>query len=147
MNNAKMIFFGITSVVLVLFSVVYFSLPERGDDEFFFIRELSLRDSSKLYIKKMVWGLTLDNQTIVISTSKDREFNNDTERGYFYHGLGPFYYKLENDTLSIYTTRASTVPAKLKTNFKVVQYVLDNPDMMNLIGNANYKSRGLQTID
>jgi hypothetical protein len=130
----------------LLAGALYSIFPESNYDQDFSMKELSSIDSTKVYIKQKTWGITGDNQIIVISDSKDREFSNDVDKIYFYQGLTPFFYKLENDTLSIYTSKASAIPRNLKTTLKIVQYVLDNPKMMNLVENDNYKKLGLETI-
>jgi hypothetical protein len=43
--------------------------------------------------------------------------------------------------------KKSDVPQNLKTGIKIVQVELENPEMMRLIKNDQYKAEGLNTFE
>lgn len=148
MNKLKVIALVIGIIVFVLFLFFYFAFPSKNADVQYEVTEVSSKDvQSKLYIKKKIWGMTSDNQIIVISNSDQKEFTVDSAESYVYEGMMPFLYKLEKDTLLVYTLKIATVPKGLKTSFKVIQVLLENPEMMKLIEHDNYKAQGLTKID
>lgn len=140
-----LIFIGI--LIVVVFVVMYFSFPKKGYDTNIEVVEISSANhSSKLFIKKKTWGMTGDGQVIIISDNDNREFEPDSTKDYVFKGLSPLFYKVERDTLLLYTYQVSSVPSNLKSNFIIRQIELENPSMMNLIENDNYKQQGLNII-
>ena len=141
------VFVIIAIIILFLIGVFYFALPNKGADIRFKVIELSSSDGkSKIFIKKKVWGMTSDNQVVFISSSDDKEAMPDLIKDYIYKGLMPLLYRFQNDTLFIYTVLESPVPKEFKTNIKIVQILLENPEILQLIEHENYKSKGLTVI-
>ena len=91
--------------------------------------------------------MTSDNQVIAISNSDEKDFTTDSTKSYVYEGVMPLLYKIQKDTLFVYTLKMSVIPQGLITNFKIVQVQLENPEMMTLIEHDNYKAKGLTKID
>jgi cytochrome c-type biogenesis protein CcmE len=148
MNKLKVILLVVVVIILVCFLFFYFAFPSKNADVQYEVTEISAKDvQSKLYIKKKVWGMTSDNQVIVISSSNKKEFSSEDAESYVYEGVIPLFYKVQKDTLFVYTLKMSSVPNGLKTNFKIVQVQLENPEMMKLIEHDNYKVQGLTKID
>lgn len=144
----KPIIISVLVVVLIAFVIFYLSVPKKDYDVAVSIVELSSKTSnSKLFLKKKTWGMTGDGQVIIISDNGDKSFELDSSRNYIFKGLSALYYKVENDTLSIYVAKTSSVPPNLKTSFIVKQTELENPDMIRLIENDNYKKQGLKIIE
>lgn len=136
------------AILIIAFMVFYFSVPKKNYDIAVNVVELSSATTkSKLFLKKKNWGMTGDGQFIIISDNGEKNFELDSSRNYVFKGLSELYYKFENDTLSIYVAKASPVPSKLKTSFVIKQTELENPDMMRLIENDNYKKQGLKIIE
>jgi len=136
------------AILLIAFVVFYFSVPKKDYDVAVNVVELSSATTkSKLFLKKKNWGMTGDGQFIIISDNGEKNFELDSSRNYVFKGLSALYYKIENDTLSIYVAKASPVPSNLKTSFVIKQTELENPDMMRLIENDNYKKQGLKIIE
>ncbi len=94
----------------------------------------------------MTWGLTGDQQVNVISNIDSTDFTPQSSREYVYRGLSAIYYKLQDDTLFIYTPTIAPVPQDFKIPYKVIQIELSNPEAMDLIVNDNYKQKGLTQI-
>lgn len=134
-------------IVLVGIAFFYFSYPSKNSDVQFSVVSLTSRDlKSKLYIKKKVWGMTSDNQLVVLSNSKNKVFTSEDGKSYIYDGVMPLFFKQQMDTIFIYTLKLAPVPKTFKTDFKVIQVFLENPDMMKLIEKDNFKSQGLVKI-
>jgi hypothetical protein len=95
-----------------------------------------------IYIKKKNWGITGDYQIIVLSTDPNRDFKPNKEKEYVYEGLISLFYKMENDTLTLYVSKAVEVPEDFKLNDFILQKELTNQEMMNLY--ETYKEKGIQ---
>lgn len=148
MRKVKIIILVFGVIALVVFLFFYLTFPAQNADIQYKVIELSSKDSqSKLYIKKKVWGMTSDNQVVIISNSNTEAFITNVKENYIYEGLMPLFYKLQEDTLTIYTLKTSFVPKELHTRYKIIQVELTNPDMMGLIENDSYKKKGLIKID
>ncbi|NTD97007.1 hypothetical protein G6M24_07695 [Agrobacterium tumefaciens] len=144
MNKIKIVFFVIVSLILVILLFFYLSFPEKDEDvQFEVVNVYSKRLKSKLFIKKLIWGMTSDNCLITISNSNQKENEPDENKNYIYKGLSPFLYKISEDTLSVYVREISETPKNFSTRFKIIQTELDNSEMMELIENDNYKNKGL----
>ena len=144
----EMIILLSVAILLITYVVFYFLVPKKDYDVAVYVVELSSPTTkSKLFLKKKNWGMTGDGQVIIISDNGDKNFELDSARNYIFNGLSALYYRIENDTLSIYVAKASTVPANLKTSIVVKQVELENADMMRLIENNNYKKQGLKIIE
>ena len=143
MKHKILIIIGSIIVIgLVIFLITCYAMPtyETSYD----IKEIkSIKLSESLYIKKKVWGITDDNQLIVISKSHRKDFTTDSTVDYIYSGLSDFFYKFSQDTLYIYSIEKSVIPSKLKSQIKIVQVELKNPEMMDLIKDESYKNKGL----
>lgn len=137
-----------TILVMLAFLFFYFAFPEKNEDVQFDVVELSSKKiKSKLFIKKLVWGMTSDNCIVTIGTSNIKENKPNRNKNYIYNGLDPLFYKVSGDTLSIYTYKTSTVPKDFLTAFKIIQIELENPEMMELIEKDNYKNKGLVKVN
>ena len=145
MKRTKIIIWFIIGTIVILAFIFYNSMPDyKGEYD---VKEIKTPNvSSSIFIKRKVWGITYDNQTIVISSSREKEFNPNSATDYVYEGLSPFYYKFYKDSLFVYTMKKSNVPQNLKTEFKIMQIELENPEMMRLIENDQYKVEGLNTF-
>jgi hypothetical protein len=147
MNKIKIVGIIVIVIGLIIFLFFYFALPDKNADVKYTVTEVSSKDTqSKLYIKMKTWGMTSDNQVVVVSNSNKKEFTPERTRDYVYEGIMPLFYKVQNDTLSIYTLKISSVPEELKTSLKIIQVQLENPEMMKLIEHDNYKLQGLTVI-
>lgn len=147
MNNMRVVLIVMILIIITVIAIFYIAAPREGDDVHYNVVEISSKGGYKLYIMKKVWGLTSDGQVIVISDSPDKKLNIDSSRQYIYNGVNSFFYKYQNDTLTLYISKIASVPVNLKTSIIVKQVELENPDMMRLIENDHYKKQGLETIN
>ena len=147
MNNMRVVFIVLFLIIITAVAFFYLNAPREGDDVHYHIDKITSKGGCNLYIKKKVWGLTSDGQVIVIADNPDKKFILDSSRQYIYNGVISFFYKYQSDTLTVYVSKISTFPANLKTSIIVKQVELENPDMMRLIENDNYKKHGLQSIN
>lgn len=138
----------IISVVLIIIMGYLFYDGSQDNGVIYNIKEIHSQNfNSSLFIKQKVWGLTSDNQIIIISTSPTKKFSPNPITDYIYKGLSPFYYKFREDTLFVYMMQSSKIPKYLKTKIIIVQTELANPEMMRLIKNDQYKKEGLNTFE
>lgn len=72
-----------------------------------------------LYLKSKNWGITGNHQISVISTKPDFEFQPDSISEYIFHGFGGIIYKVENNTLKIYSTQKLKIPPKFESEINV----------------------------
>ena len=147
MNKIKIVGIIVVVISLIVFLFFYYALPDKNNDVKYTVTEVSFKDTqSKLYIKMKTWGMTSDNQIVIISNSNKREFISEPAQDYVYKGIMPLFYKIQNDTLLIYTLITSSVPEDFKTNLKVIQVQIENLEMMKLIEHDNYKIQGLTAV-
>lgn len=99
---------------------------------------ISVDNKSKLYIKRKVWGVTSDYQVTVISNSHSEIVELDSTVDYIYKGLEPFVYKMQSDTLIIYTMQPCSEPHHFNSSkMRVVQRRVSNPEYMDLMYQIN----------
>ena len=72
-----------------------------------------------LYLKSKNWGLTADHKVSVISTKADLEFQPDSISDYIFHGFGGIIYKLENNTLKVFSRQKPKVPPNFESEINV----------------------------
>jgi hypothetical protein len=147
MIRIKIFLIGLLIVIVVGALLFYFVFPRRDEGVFYKVIPIESGNHSVIFIKKKIWGMTSDHQVIVISNTKEKRFTPNAKQNYIYNGLSPLFYNLKNDSLYIYTYKASPVPQELVTDIKIVQIELENPEMMQLLEKDRYKSQGLKIID
>jgi len=102
---------------------VFVFLPAKNADKFTDIIELQSSGSkSHLYIKKKVWGMTAEDQLILISTSPERLYSYNKQTEVIYHGIEPFLYKFQGDSLTVYTYRKAGIPIDFHSDIRIVQH-------------------------
>lgn len=137
----------ISAIGIFLIAYLYYDATQ-DNGVVYNIKEIHSNDlNTSIFIKQKVWGLTNDNQTIIISKSSAKKFSPDYTTDYIYEGLSPFYYKFYQDTLFVYIMEKSKIPQSLKTEIEIVQTELANPEMMRLIKNDQFKKEGLHTFE
>lgn len=148
MSKIKMFFIGLLIVIVGSALFFYFVFPKKDEDVFYKVFLIKREGTnSEIYIKKKVWGMTSDHQVIVISNKKEKQFVPAANQNYIYNGMAPLFYKLQKDSLYIYTYKVSSIPKDLITDFKIIQIELENPEMMKLLEHDNYKNQGLMLIN
>ena len=84
------------------------------------------------YVKSYNWGITGDSQLSTISGNDDQIGFEDKNKPHIIEGLEPFIYRLEHDTLTIYS-RVTLNPFVINCPSLTVQYrTVDNPQYMSL---------------
>ncbi len=99
---------------------------------------VSSDNKSRLYIKTENWGITGDSQQTIITSDND-EFEIDSTRQIIFNGLEPFLYKQSSDTLVLYVRTKAKIPHDFKSTWTIIQIEVDNPKMMDLRRDNNYK--------
>lgn len=137
----------IASVVILVVSVfIFIYLDKRFTDAFSPTITKEVITSEKLdevlYLKGKAWGVTDDKQVIVLSKSEENNFDVSSNDTYIFKGLSVFFYEVRGDTLRIYLEEMSSVPDNFKTEFKIEQYQLANPELMKLY--KTYKQKGIK---
>ncbi|MVT39188.1 hypothetical protein GO495_01215 [Chitinophaga oryziterrae] len=148
MEKRRIFLLSISIVVILAAIAIYFNWDNKND---YFQTTITKLPSKKgypsVFIKRMVWGLTGDKQVIVISNTDNKNFKAPKSNEYVYEGLFEMFYKIQRDTLFIYTLISSPVPNKFSAPYKIVQVELNNPELMDLIENDKYKQLGLIKIE
>ncbi len=99
----------------------------------------SLKES--LFLIKETRGLNY--AVSVISSSSEKQQKPDIEKEYVYSAGDPtLFYKLEKDTLSVYTYHLAKEPSSFDSNIKVQQVELSNNEYSSLID--QYQTKGLK---
>ncbi len=79
-----------------------------------------------LYLKSKVWGITGNHQISVISTKPEFEFQPDSISEYIFHGDAGIIYKVENNTLKIYSHQKPKIPQKFESEINIELIELKN---------------------
>jgi hypothetical protein len=95
-----------------------------------------------LYVKGIAYGLLGDHQEWWI-TANGRSEEADSLTDYVFPWSNPFFYKLADDTLVVYTRRAVGTPIHFPSGISVRQVELSNPQFMGLYDIED--SLGLET--
>lgn len=130
--------------IIFFFTFLYVNIPSLAP-KISKVEIYSQTFGEKIFIKKKNWGLTGDQQVIVVGKSPDDAFEPNAAAEYVYIGLSPFFYKFENDTLNLYVMKESRTPPKLSTKLTISQIILKNPEMMDLI--EHFQEKGLKIIE
>lgn len=93
-----------------------------------------------------VWGMTSDNQIIIISTSPGKEFAPNKDVDFVYPGLVPFLYKFEHDSLFVYTLKKSNIPLNFHSHIQVIQNEMPYAELYDWFDNEYYKKLGLKML-
>ncbi|MFB6454394.1 hypothetical protein ACE38W_03910 [Chitinophaga sp. Hz27] len=137
----------VIGVGFALFILIYVTFPSRNADVHNEVIALqSSNGKSHIYLKKKVWGMTSDNQVIVISNSAKKDFEPNKNADYFYPGLVPFLYKFNRDTLFIYTLERANVPPNFHSDIHVIQNIMDSPELYKLYDNESYRKLGISLL-
>ena len=86
---------------------------------------------TSLYLKSKNWGLTGDHKITVISTKSDFEFQPDSISEYIFHGFSGIIYKVENNTLKIYSHQKPKIPPKFESEINVELIEVKNNAELN----------------
>ncbi|MFD1015471.1 hypothetical protein [Winogradskyella rapida] len=86
---------------------------------------------TSLYLKSKNWGLTGDHKISVLSTKSDFEFQPDSISEYIFHGFGGIIYKVENNTLKIYSHQKPKIPPKFESEINVELIEIKNNSEWN----------------
>jgi hypothetical protein len=117
----------------------------QGKTEVFEVASSDMK--SKIYIKRKVWGVTSDYQVTVISNSPDEIGQLDSTIDFVYKGLEPFIYRIQSDTLVIYTMLPTSEPRDFDSSkIRVIQKKVSNQEYMKLIYKINKGEIGLGKI-
>ncbi|MBE2257136.1 MAG: hypothetical protein IAE65_13165 [Ignavibacteria bacterium] len=119
----KIIIVIISLVITILIAIIiYFYVTFREFSPIVSIDTLtSKKTGEKIFIKSKTWGLLGGAHLIVISNSSEKEFNGNPITDYIYKGSESFLYNFQNDTLRIYTTKESEIPADFKSEIVIIQ--------------------------
>ncbi|MCL2651537.1 MAG: hypothetical protein FWD60_11010 [Candidatus Azobacteroides sp.] len=94
--------------------------------------------NSYVYLKYKARGLNYDE--LSISTSKNRFVNTSTD--YFYKFSYCLFYRIQNDTVFVYSGEIANQPPKFKSKIIIIQKSLSNPEFTNLY--VNFKTLGYE---
>lgn len=84
------------------------------------------RKNTYLYFKSKNWGLTGDHKVSVISTKSNSEFLPDTISEYVFYGFENIIYKVEGDTLKLYSNQDILKPQKFESEIFIKTITIKN---------------------
>ncbi len=143
----KSIVIIIVGILLCIGIAVFVFLPAKNADKFTDVIDVETATSqSHIWIKKKVWGMTAEDQLILVSMSSDWEYGYDKQKELIYHGLIPFLYKIQGDTLMIYTLHTAKIPTAFRTDVQIVQHEMDSMEQRSIFEHDRYKELGLQVV-
>lgn len=77
------------------------------------------KEKTTLYLKRKTWGITGNHQITIISTKPEFEFKADSISDYIFNGFAEVIYKVENDTLKIYSHHKPNIPSKFDSKIEI----------------------------
>ena len=130
----------IKKLILVALTILLFACNDNSNLVYNTVTISSNQVSENLFIQTVNWGLTGDSQTTVISATNKIDFDKlEKESVYIFNGLQPFSYKQHDDSLILYLQQPVQIPQKIKTKWKIIQKVVDNPTLIELRQNKEIK--------
>ncbi|MFB6317964.1 MULTISPECIES: hypothetical protein [unclassified Saccharicrinis] len=93
--------------------------------------------STRLYLKKINWGITGDSQIMAISNSSSKNIDVNNKNDFILEGLCQIFYKIESDTLFIYSTNKFKEPSNFNSTINIKQIKLENTEFQSLFKEAN----------
>ncbi|WP_150903460.1 hypothetical protein [Adhaeribacter soli] len=69
----------------------------------------------------------------------EREVEVDSTVQLVFHGLEPFLYQVKEDSLILFVREKVEIPAGFNTNWIIIQNEIENPEMMRLRTNPEYR--------
>jgi hypothetical protein len=138
LNNRLLTFIGMLSLAPMLVNSCPDLSPAYG------IESLKISDNAEVYFKREVRGQNYDS--LVLSPKKNH-CDLPSKSDYIFRGQGPYlvYYKVENDTLILFTTSDVTPPAEGTFPGKVLLNKMHPLDFVEL--RENYQKLGLKPLD
>ncbi len=79
----------------------------------------SIEVGTSLYLKSKTWGITGNHSVSVISTNGNYEFEPDTLSDFCFYDFDEIVYKVEADTLKIFTLKDLQLPPKFNSKVNV----------------------------
>lgn len=95
-----------------------------------------------LYLKRKVWGITGNHQTIELTSTLENSKSNDHSDSYIFKGAEELIYKIEGDTLKLYSVQDPILPKQFDSSIKIEIIKLKNYEEWNNIQeqiNNNYQ--------
>ncbi|MFZ1289690.1 MAG: hypothetical protein WAR79_06355 [Melioribacteraceae bacterium] len=129
-KNLKIFLIILTPIIIILFGIfifIIFQIPEI-DDVYDNVKVRSSNNSDSLYIKRHSRGLNYSE--VCISNSKRKEVN--VAEDFSLKTVAEIFYKINNDTLFIYSSVTFKKPLKFENKIVVKNEVLSNPEMMKM---------------
>src|SRR5699024_8170549 len=118
MRTVVIILSIIVFLLIGITGYLYMNLPE-FDPNISVEKIYSKKYNESIYLKKKNWGITGNHQVIAISTPPDGNPDLNKKTDFIFKGLSNLFYKFENDTLHIYTNKASDVPSNFSSNIEI----------------------------
>lgn len=143
MSLKKILIFTISILILAICGWFFIAIWNISPDYSPYFEKSKLVNSNStdsVFIKKKVWGVTSNHQIITISKNSNTPFNPDSTSDFIFKGLSPFFYKFQNDSLTVFVRHASEEPPKFKSDITIQQKALTNPEMMNLFDTYEEKN-------
>jgi hypothetical protein len=146
MKKMKKIILVMSLIIVIGITMWYLFLWNTIPDEKPIYKKIEIKseaDKNSIFLKQKVWGMTSDNNVIIISKSSSDDFEINNESDFIFKETSPFFYRFNSDSLIVYVQHKVVPP--LKSNFKlvIIQVELSNTEMMNLLENDSYKKKGL----
>lgn len=140
----KYIIAGIIVVIILgIFGFIFFMIPKpdvKTTVKCDTIYANSVNDT--LFVKLKTVGL---NHVMVISQNSGSSFDPDSTKDFIYEGVRSLFYKLNNDTLLVYTVHKTSVPKYFHSKITIRQIELSSEDTTNF--NDQYMKLGLKKME
>ncbi len=95
-----------------------------------------------LYLKRKVWGISGNHQTMEVTTTLENSKPDNDSDSYIYKGVEKLIYKIEGDTLKLYSIQDPVLPKQFESSIPIEIIKLKNYGEWNSIQeqiNNNYQ--------
>lgn len=120
------------NVRIALICLLLFSACDSTDDYTTINSHVVRAAKDSLFIITQNWGLNGDNQTTIITKNVRSNGKYDGTTNIVYDGLEPFVYKVEKDTLFIFSRHVVAIPKGFTSKIPIIQTQVDNPKFVDL---------------
>jgi hypothetical protein len=125
------------NIFIVLISLNFLNCFGDNYSPIYKLVKIQSSKGDEIFLKSKNWGLTYDHQLTFISTSSIQKWEeHDSTKELVYKGLEPFIYEYKKDTLFIFCRLKSAIPAEFKSEIKIIQKEVENPEYIELYQKA-----------
>ena len=131
-------------LVIVVAILSWIVIIKRNEEVFtneWSIVEVGINNPDPIYLKNCIWGMGSNSELIFVSNNTNKDLNSSKNSDYVFSSGAPIFYKLESDTLIVFTTEIAIEPSVFESNFVIEQRKINNVEFIKM--DKEFKQLGL----